>query len=829
MSFYNIVGAVAARGLDANADSVSGALFYVFTAGTTTAVTTYTDKTGATANASPVVANAAGAFGGIFVAAGTYKVDLRTSAGASLPGYPIDNIRIETSTPTEIATRSALVAFDFEGDAPEFIETRGFATVGDGGEWLYKSVAGAPAAPAISIASADGEDFEAVVSTEINAAITGFGGTGDQTSSLQDAIDAGIYTYKVPVKVQAGSFEITHAHISYGDTFRSGELHGAGRKYRGEDNFTGTALVGTNYLVPMVNFQGSRNSAITNMTLVGPAKDVLLNYYEVAGKNDRELLDIDNWYAALTAGGFTDNNRTNSPSAGVTIGAYSDPEPATPYDDVVYPSYGGSGQYNKSLDSAVRIQDVMFYGHENGVVVGPNNNQQNDFVRLRDVAFDHCVVCLSVGGDQARSTTLNTVDANRCHTLVATNKHGPQDGRIDALFMNTVVGNMAQIWDRGVASSGGTITFSNMYAEALGRLGNHSGTNEQPSVSVVLEDSNIIFNDNSTDGFVEGAVLTGTTNDRVILEDTSFRSEGPISFGRVPVDIRRSRVTTDAPTKAYQVIGLNCLSGGLCPDPLQNPAFFAAMRAYSISSPGSVDDQGVHGMDLRLTGRDYLIPHGVSSGMCETAGEFSGKLRPIHVTASSKLSSVSRTDRAITFTHGDISGSVSDLHYRRAIVNGAVWIERDTGTICFMRSVDYSTGVCVMEMMNNYYNDGVNYQILNSFDPAAVTWYCINPLTYAPAKSLTGTLTSGSAVITNVRDFDNITPLTNFGLTVGDRFADLHYNQPSLQLSNSRLAITAIDTSARTITLSGSGFTHSADHVPLNFWWRQPPANEASR
>ena len=70
MTMFNLLGAAAARGLDANADSVSGALLYVFGAGTTTAVTTYTNKDGVTANAHPVVADSFGAWGGIYAPAG---------------------------------------------------------------------------------------------------------------------------------------------------------------------------------------------------------------------------------------------------------------------------------------------------------------------------------------------------------------------------------------------------------------------------------------------------------------------------------------------------------------------------------------------------------------------------------------------------------------------------------------------------------------------------------------------------------------------------------------------------------------------------------------
>lgn len=101
MANLNLLGAVAARALDANGDSVSGALLTVYDEGTTNSVTTYADTTTASPNASPVVGASDGSFGPIYVPAGNYKVDVTTSGGASLPGYPVDNIVVTDDTNTQ--------------------------------------------------------------------------------------------------------------------------------------------------------------------------------------------------------------------------------------------------------------------------------------------------------------------------------------------------------------------------------------------------------------------------------------------------------------------------------------------------------------------------------------------------------------------------------------------------------------------------------------------------------------------------------------------------------------------------------------------------------
>ena len=80
------------RALDTNGAAVSGALLYIYDEGTLDAVTTYSDAALTSANAHPVVADAAGSWGTIYLAAGTYKIDVTTSGGTSLDGYPTDNI-----------------------------------------------------------------------------------------------------------------------------------------------------------------------------------------------------------------------------------------------------------------------------------------------------------------------------------------------------------------------------------------------------------------------------------------------------------------------------------------------------------------------------------------------------------------------------------------------------------------------------------------------------------------------------------------------------------------------------------------------------------------
>ena len=84
------------RVTDSNGVPLSGALLYVYEAGTTTPINTYSDTGLASANANPIVSDSAGYFGDVFVAADDYKYVLKTSAGATLK--TVDNLNIAATS-----------------------------------------------------------------------------------------------------------------------------------------------------------------------------------------------------------------------------------------------------------------------------------------------------------------------------------------------------------------------------------------------------------------------------------------------------------------------------------------------------------------------------------------------------------------------------------------------------------------------------------------------------------------------------------------------------------------------------------------------------------
>lgn len=97
-----------AQALNASANPVANAELYFFAAGTSTPQNTYTDSALAVPHTHPVAASASGVFPPIFLDPDLiYKVDLRTPAGVSFTGYPVDDVaplRVTRATVAEILT-----------------------------------------------------------------------------------------------------------------------------------------------------------------------------------------------------------------------------------------------------------------------------------------------------------------------------------------------------------------------------------------------------------------------------------------------------------------------------------------------------------------------------------------------------------------------------------------------------------------------------------------------------------------------------------------------------------------------------------------------------
>lgn len=120
---------------DSNGDPLAGGKLYFYETGTTTPKDTYSDSGLGTPNANPVVADAAGVFGAIFLGSGNYKVILKTSADATVwtadPVIPVSSSPVSSVglvMPTGVfdvsgspVTSSGDITVTFDSQSPNLV------------------------------------------------------------------------------------------------------------------------------------------------------------------------------------------------------------------------------------------------------------------------------------------------------------------------------------------------------------------------------------------------------------------------------------------------------------------------------------------------------------------------------------------------------------------------------------------------------------------------------------------------------------------------------------------------------------------------------------
>lgn len=459
MSFFNVEGIVAARGLDSNADSVSGAQLFVYEQGTTTPVTTYTDRTGVTANAFPVVADASGSFGGVYVAANTIKVDLRTAAGASLPGYPIDDIevgggedaaaaraaRVDVSSFAEVGTTdrieddtaSVWVASYYAGGADSGFHMRKTATQPDHNLWIQNVATGTYWEPVPVLDSLQGYQVGLVrdalflnPSDKLWYSDVGFTTRAtDNAQRLQDLNDAASYQYKCSVHYGHGKCAISKTvHIFYGtaslEQFKGGQKFlGGGPNRRGDSPNAGFAFCKEFNDAPGVAIQGARIIEVGSFSVLGTTHEFL-----TLDRTDSTYTEEASWTAILA-------DRLNSPDCGVAIDPYSGTAPASPYPDVTFPAFLGhdGSQYGKGPSSEIHLHDIFARWNGVGILQQPNSDANGDFTSLNRCTLEQNFIGASVCNSQSRNMNFTDCVINNNYIGISGAHHGSKLGQLGVI------------------------------------------------------------------------------------------------------------------------------------------------------------------------------------------------------------------------------------------------------------------------------------------------------------------------------------------------------------------------------------------------------------
>lgn len=121
---------------------LAGAKLYFYASGTSTPLDTYSDDSLTVPNTNPVVADSTGVWGSIFLQSADYKVNLLTSAGVAVAGFPIEPIHGgNTLQSATLAAAKALfpVTQTVPNGATMYVKDRTTASDGYGGTFFYDS------------------------------------------------------------------------------------------------------------------------------------------------------------------------------------------------------------------------------------------------------------------------------------------------------------------------------------------------------------------------------------------------------------------------------------------------------------------------------------------------------------------------------------------------------------------------------------------------------------------------------------------------------------------------------------------------------------------
>ena len=185
---------------DSNGDPLSGGKLYFYTTGTLTAKDTYSDLDLTTANTNPVVADAGGRFGDIFLEAGTYRVILKDS----------DDVTIYDRDPVEGPIGSSGAVDELTGDYA--------ITVSDASKILACDASGGAFTITLLAAATAGEGFEITVKktdSDETKAVT-IDGDGSETIDGSTTFAITEQNQAVTLRCDGANWQIASAHPSVG-------------------------------------------------------------------------------------------------------------------------------------------------------------------------------------------------------------------------------------------------------------------------------------------------------------------------------------------------------------------------------------------------------------------------------------------------------------------------------------------------------------------------------------------------------------------------------------------------------------------------------------
>jgi len=725
----------------------------------------------------------------------------------------------------------AAVAGATIGGSVNLIQTLSYATPVDAGGAIYRRVTGPS-----DVQSLDGAWWELVPQGPLRAAALGVvggasvSGAGvwsgtDAEPQIKSALYKHVYELKGSiVELPIGNLLLGRGiHLGYGDIFRGGRLRGAGKGYNYQ-SYAATTLVWNFTDEPVISIQGGRNIQVEDIAFSGPGYDYisdnLLGLIIYAGGPDDTLQATwadPAWLAQASS--------RYAPAAIVAVDPRSQPADGTYYyRDVAFPAaLGIASQYNKGISSGVSIENFDIYGGGMvAVVVHPNKDSDGngDFVRLKSGRIFGVPIGLSVGQTQARLTSCDGVDFAVNHTAITTNTHGKQTGVFSDAWNCHFSG--IQVFNFGDTSTAGNITFGGCYAEELWRIGDVSVTTSV-ALKLVLDNCKFGFENQTANRGVPATMLGGDGFLPIEINGGAWINY----YGAAVIDHPVNGVTIEGlllnprdPTTLPAKCARNGLAGGLVFPSLGFNQQLGEIHPKFV--PWNLDT-GLADFP-RMIGKRWPSSRPICTPLWAERHCALGTPGEEGVFLPTRVSSI---DIATYWGGAVLSGLTLSVTWPGS------WSEEQfmrlgplPGDVMY-HQVSRSVFVCTarvgfavtFQLVNNY--RGTTPRSTINITSGQAWLACMR--WYSPANPVYGTITSGSAVITDAGQV----PAGGGGQYAGNLMPDIAVNDwliadASLApyLTQSLCKVTFIDETAMTITLSGNAVATSPARVRLGTFVR---------
>jgi len=662
---------------------------------------------------------------------------------------------------------------------------------------------------------------------------------------LQSAIDFMIYanlntatrgTTKRKLHIPAGRFLCNRPlHVGYArvgtppsglnsNGYISITIEGEGPNYDpANPGMTGTTIEFTDLTAPGFAISLNQQVIMRGLSIRGPYLDWLVNNIPV---NDADYWDL----AAYRDGTIVDANWVGGAAVNIGVGLdlYSDGTAAAAYPARVLPSYFGGGTTTATFSSVGGSGMVLEDVNIAGFVVGfgrVHGDSNAEYISMTRGKINFCVKSFVTGHSQNRNVSLDSVDFEGFHTAITNIGGLRNNAEMMGKYENLHFNRGYQLFEHANGDWSGPITLKNCYAESVHRLGSHIGV-------MTIEGGRLSWIDQAgTHGSTHGHFKGNLTirNMRMRGRDGLFSNDaedGSVTIENLNWEVGSSVLSNDdakaGPAYMNYVFSLmgrtNRSMSGQYNSNAQGPFGRAGRNLNSSGFETTLDMDWVDFAPVFPTGS-------LSDGSTTAVGAFYRFPVPKIGRWQQTLDVTSRSGLELTCpraTHGDCKADVGDVFAYKPAGTEAL---RDWTWFV----VDSISGSNMLIRQLNNFDGASQFDYATSGRPQLGTGNASGGVHYICTRIrknrqlIVGDVTSGSAVITNVKyafsgSGSGLTS-DNLQMAAGDYFIhqEIERSNASGSLLKSLNLVSAVDTGARTITLT-ENFNITRTNYPVVFY-----------